>query len=915
MSDFNIGENIASMELTYSWGLSPASASVTCPGIVTAAVGDGAVMNLGGMTFHGIVSQNPVTAGTGNSTELQLVDNRIKLMWDDIYAAWNNVDVREDNPLTPGIDRQKRFWHILEDDWDAQIKTWTDTPYTASQILDQIKDNSRRNNAWTLSKHAAQSEPVYAIDANNGSKVGTVLQEISEQQGLVFTLVGENNLLWVRKGDGSVDAPPDNCTDRRDGDALSNNDTNIRIVGDRNRYQDLPIVLEPDWVSAFEEFWAEPAWLKEVADKFDLTGDELADQAQLVAKARSVTLREYVEVKGDAYADQGTWGEVGRMEIPVWVYLQDIVWKAYRVPTTYTVNGIGRADLEINDGLLASVEYTVDDGVLSYKSPANYYPDAKAFVIAQGQPLDLLDPRTQGALTKDQLESARDLWSAQNRFNLDAKNYVVIFEHAVFVPGTDDKALFIFPNHDLVDAGDPLYNIAVPNADVEVAPAQVRASMVFSAERYSKRYGSGVRFGPKYVSALNYHALMVDGVFTSEVTYSDGHTVDDKSAAYAAVLTAQQAVYRSGGYTRHGAVGTVLSGTIDRVTVSLNISDALTERVEYSKERATGSFQQERELDRKGKERDLFPGQKSNLKDVERLDLIAKLSRELKRTSATPYGTAADVMSKPVGGANNSFAIRDVGTDDDKALAGQPAWTPGATDADAKAFGGIVVADGSTTHAACVTCGTVPVRIQGPFVVGDLVGAAADDRECKVEVSDGWHAVGVVLANYAGSDIVVAPVQLGGGGAGAGQCPYDLSIKVDPDDATARIGKVRPGTLNGLLATNAFDDFPFSATGTYYLKGHCSSDGFQITEVTLVLDGTVNTPFATQADAPPAEVEVLLYVIVDGKPFKVIACGDIALTPKLMGLTEKTPPVAGESLFIKQWAWGINNSVDGGEGA
>lgn len=765
MPDFNVGENIASMELTYSWGLSPASASVTCPGEVTATVGDAAVMNLGGMTFHGIVSQNPVSTTLGKMTELQLVDNRIRLMWDDIYGSWNNSEVREDNPATPGIDRQKRFWHVLEDNWDAQIKTWTDAPYSASEILDMIVGNAARTYTWSLSKHSAQDKPVYAIDALNGSKVGTVLQEISEQQGLVFTLLGENTLVWVRKGDGSIDAAPDNSNDLKDGDALSNNDTHVRIVGDRNRYQDLPITLEPDWVAAYEPFWAEPAWLKEVADKFSLLSTDLADQAELVAKSRSVTVRDYSAVAGVEFEDPGTWGEVGRMEIPVWVYLTDIVWKAYRIPPGYAVNGIPRANLELNDGLLAAVDYDIESGALSYKSPFHYYPDAKAFVVAQGQPIDLLDPRTQGAITPEQLDTARDLWSAQNRFNLDVKNYSLVFEHAVFRPGTGTGALFTFPNRELVEAGDPLYNIAVPNAGVEVTAAAVQGSFVFSAERYSKRYGSGVRSGAKYVSSLNYHALMDAGTFQSEIPYADNKTVDDKAGEYALVLTAQQAIYRTGGYTRHGAVGTVLSSTIDRVTVSLNFGDALTERVEYSKERAQSNFQHERELDRKSKERDLFPGQKNNVKDVERLNLIAKLSRELKRTSVSPYASASDIMTRPVGGARASVAIHDVGTADAPADAGELVWTAGTADSDPKSFAGVVVAQGSSTHAACVTHGTVPVRVKGPFKPGDVVGGADGDKECTADATlAGWHSVGAVMANYAGTDTVLAPVQLGGGG-------------------------------------------------------------------------------------------------------------------------------------------------------
>jgi hypothetical protein len=896
------GFDVAAMQLTYSWGLSPASATVTIPGAaagIALHVGDAVAITLGGSVFNGIINQNPTTASWGTMTELQLVDNRIKLMWDDVYCTFNNAEVREDNPATPGLDRQKRYWHIFPDDWDAQQKTWTQSPLSAVAVINGIYESETVETVWNFTFHADQDKPVYSIGDNNGQKFGTLLQEVSEQQGLVFTLVGENTLLWVRKGEGDLVAIPDNVTDWKDGDALSNNDTKVRIVGDRNRYQDLPIDLTPDWKSVYEEFWSEPAWLAEVAAQFELDADDVASQGELVAKARSVTVREYVAKKGDDYIDAGTWGEVGRMEIPVWVYLQDIVWKAYRVPTTYTINGIDLESLEINDGLLAAVTYSIDDGEMIYKSPSEYYPDAKAFIIAKGQPMELLDPRTQGAITPEQLSASADSWSAQNKFTLDVKNYCVIFEHAVFLPGTDEHALFLFPNHDSLEEGDPLYNIAVPNADVVVTAAPVRASMVFSAERYSKRFGSGVRKGAKYISGLNYHALMDGGVFQSEVVYADNRSVDTKAAECASTVTAQVAVYRSGGYTRHGSVGTALTSTIDRVSVNLSFADALTEQVEYTKERSQSNFENERDLDRKAKARDLFPGQKNNAKEVEQLHLIAKLSRELKRNSPNAYSTVSEVMQRPVGAHRCSISIRNVTT----THAGQVVWLASGSGDDAKfdTFGGIVVAEGATTHAACVTYGTVPVRVKGPFHPGDSVGCDATEVDCTAKRGTGWRSVGQVLYEYAGTDTILVPVQIGSGGGAAGARvslqTYKSAYTGDstaPDDQERRV-KVRPGFVRDVQPGNNDQEFVCGdEDGTYYMILHGETEGGRTVSASLELSESLSnlTNPVGHDDEPPevwsrviATIEVKDGVIADNSQITNCYTGSIDVIPQVVAVS------------------------------
>jgi len=775
------GSDIASLTATFSWGLAPASGNVTLPGDVGIAAGTEFVINLGALTFHGVVTKAEVDITDGTTTVLEVVDNRIKLMWDDVYASFNNQQVREDDPSTPGIDRQKRFWHIKPEDWDAQTKTWTDIPYTAKQIIDMLLGADTVDNNWGVQNHSFQNKPVLGIDASNGAKLGNVLQEISERQGLVFTVLGQNTLKWVRKGEGSSAVVPAGAFDIRDGDALSHLDTQVRLVGDRNVYQDMPVDLEPDWKSPYEAFWSEPEWFAEVNARFGPFDDDVAGQSELAAKAAGVTVREYADQVGFAdYADYGLWGEVGRMEIPAWLYIRDIVFKAYRVPRSYTINGIDLESLVLREGMLAACVHDADAGTFDLKSPRIFYPDSKALVIAKGQQISLLDSRTQNVITAAQLAAGSTKWVPNNKFNLDTKNKVVIFHDAVFMPGADPHGLFVFPNQgvDGIDSTHELYHVSAPNAGVEISAAAVRAVLTFEAERYSKRYGSGIRKAPRVVNDLCYHALMLDGVFTEEVKYADGEGVEDKADKEASSLILSDAAYRAGGYKRAGAVGTALTAVLDRVSVTLNFSVGLVESVEHTKERNQSSFEHERELDRRSRVKDLFPGQRQNETEVENLQLISRISKELPRNGApTPYRNPAEVMQQAVGATHGSPSYVEITGDARKA--GEVIWkdTDGNIDDTAQAFAGVVIAEGSTGKmVALATQGMVPVLVQGPFDAGDAVGET--DGDGSVVKKDGARAVGIVTATYTGTGTVLAPVRLSASRKAIGG-PWEIMAGVD----------------------------------------------------------------------------------------------------------------------------------------
>ena len=725
------GVYIEELDMSYSWGLSPAGASVKTVASCSISPGDEAVITVGGFTFNGICT-SPVASknfGSGTKGDVKLADQRLLLMYDMVYASFNSVEVIEDNPMTPGIDRCRRYVHILPVDWSAQNKTYTELPLSAQTILDYCFGASTVHTTWTREYHSRQSSLVHEIEANSGKKLGSIIQEITEAQALVFALTADHTLTWVLKGEGDLPTAPAGCTDLSTGTALTSNDTLMTIVGDRNKHQ-VVIDLEPDWQRGWEAFWLQSDWVAEVNSHWGPYDSSQASQALLAAKAREVTVRDYVAITAnDAFADMRKWGEgVCRMEIPAWLYLNDIVWKAYRVPPDSTINGsplFAVADGEVKglnaevSSLLASVVGSTD-GVISIKTPQELYPDGKAYVLVQGVDIELLDPSTQGLITQAQINNMSTIWSPCNRFTFDEKNLIIIFECSTFVPGSMDSGtgLYKFNNQGIsgINNDDPLYNICVPNANVVPTPAKVKVCLCFGMERYtSAEAGSGTRRGSHYVAGLEKHLIDITSPST-EVTYLTGVTADDMAALYMSALIGQQPIYASGGYMRHGAAGTALSSVIDRVTVRVNFTTGLTERVELTKERMPAVFMGERDLDRKQRTTDLFPHQRELRFEARQLRSTAMVASH--RVVPTAYNSLNDVISIPVGSHKSS-----VFTFSDSASwpAGMPVIFDKATGLASSAgtlFKGIVVADGATgavIHTA--TTGTVPVLARSHFTI------------------------------------------------------------------------------------------------------------------------------------------------------------------------------------------------------
>lgn len=795
------GAIISKLTLTYSWGLTPASAEIEAVGGGVLQPETPIVLNIGSLIFYGIVANcKESTSGLrGTSLTVSVIDNRIKLMQDLVFCKFNEVVVIEADPSLPGINRLKRYRHIYPDDWPAQKQTITDFPIPAQAIMQMLFAASTVNYAWAANYDANFSQPAYGIDANKGKKLGSVIQEICEQLGTMMTLVGPTLLQFAEKGTGAVPAPSIgyNAEEYSDGLALGP-ETKVAIVGDRNLYQDLPINLVPGWNRLYEAFWFQGAWLAEVTRVFSI-----AAGPERVARSLEITLREYcaklgyLQNSGNPYVDMGKWGEVCRMEIPVWTYINDIVYKAYAVPTTYTINGIDLASLELQDGLLCEVEGSID-GTLSYRNDG-YYTDTKAYCLVQGHCLSNFDPKFLDTLNVTSLAAHRTAWQPMNRFNLDTKNNCVIFEEPVFVDGSGTDALMIAINKPVKDAGADLQRVMVPNANVKISPASVRASLCFAAEIYSKSFGSGNRSEVKYVSGLGFHVLLQQNTWSSEVTYASGMGADQIATdAGNAALTGQNFL-QSGGFTRVGSAGTALTGSIDRVTATMQFmdggeGDGIKEHIEYAKERAPIHFESERELERRPKIGEAARNIRELHRQAENIRFAAKYLKPAKRQTQRPYQTIQQIMEMPPGSPNPGTRTF---VDANQWLAGQPVFgdTTGNATQDGTIFMGIVTAQMATGQAIpMATQGIVPVLVTGPFNSGDTIGI--DPGPGQTAYVGGAKMLGIANASYTGSSKVVAPVRLGT----AFNSMIDFSLYVAGKDGSGnpKLG-IRDGVVNGVL--------------------------------------------------------------------------------------------------------------------
>ena len=781
-----------SMRGSFAWGSAPGSATLVYAG-TAAAVSIGARLDftIGGHYFAGLCKSDTVAESTGGTLRtLEFVDLRYYLTWDWVFGSWNLPDVR----LVNGR-RVKRYAHIHPADWATQQRTFTDQPLPASQILQESFQAPTIFTAWRwdltsngLFPDGLLNAPVYDIEAGSGMRLDALLNLICEKTGLVFTLDprpalanGDTRLVFTRKGCGVLPLPfPANSDTRSMGLTLTDNPMNICVVGDRNKYQLLNVPMIKDWSAPWELYFEPELFVKDIYDHeidpvsgshynaFTDDPDHWHGYGAAKVRASEITVAQYITLRtarggtwattAPGFADPRKYAGRWRMDLPAMLYITALVFRAFRpnISGFTNVNGdtVSLASTPIADQLLCRVMLEYGTGAMT--SIPTEPVEGNGLLAVKGYQFgeELFRLAAPDRIHPGFFQAAARGWSSVN-FQIDDSGEGTRFllaEQPVFV-GSEANPLIV-----------EVDGYAVLNADFDLAAPEVKAALVFDAERYTYWLGTGwsgkrtpnpnaALPGRNRVEAVNglqmeFVADYVAPVLV-EIPYADNQTADGKANLIAETLLLTQRAYLVGGYNLVWRPSQALSSfgvplapsdssCIDRINITHG-PGGITEVVDFTCERARDYFEPERELDRRSIQNSLFPGQQElrhSTNDQRRLnaglrslgnlmglfqkvlsgevDGNLKLMRFVSGASLPtdlPVGTPLVMVPTSPGAAGNSTAVA-------------PAAVP---TAGAKVFVGLTVRHNEPTGGAfrVQQSGDGYARVQGPVAVGDGLGLSS----------------------------------------------------------------------------------------------------------------------------------------------------------------------------------------------
>ena len=808
---------------SFAWGSSPATATLVYPGAVPVTTGALVNLTIGNHYFAGVCKSDTLVQGSAGSLRtLEFVDMRYFLTWDWVFGAFNLPDVR----LLGGL-RMKRYKHIYPANYGVYQWTYTNTPLTALQILNAILAAPTVFTRWYcdltsngLFLGGLLNGPIYEIDCLSGMRLDSVLSLICEKTGLVFCHDprpgADFRLVWTRKGYGVLPIPfPTNADNRRQGTTLTENATNICVLGDRNRYQVLEVPMIKDWATAWEQFLEVDVLAQDIFDhetnpvtlvRYNAyPGDTDQWQGYNDAKTRAlqITVSEYCTMRnnrdglGTQFRDLRKYAGRWRMDMPAALYIQTIVFRAFKPNISGVDNYAGQLvpldSANIADELLCRTYYDPVEGTMTVDLPPQP-ADGNGVFIAKGYQVGqdlfrLVEPDRMNAAF---FSSTNCLWS-QVQFQIDDSGEGVRFIIADAPVFTSDNLLTTVDGNVVLNAG---YTLQTPTT---------KAALVFEAERYVYWKGDGLIFpgwaadptkplpGRNRVEAVNglNQEFVVDasGDYT-EVTYADNLTANAKAQVIASSLLLNQPFYIVGGYDLKWnpklplkKFGTPLapgnSSNVDRVEISVG-PDGIMEVVDFTSERQRNYFEPERELDRRSLQNSLFPGQqelRQEARDNQRLGAV------LRSTPERLFSLFRQLLRGEVDG--NLFPIKF--TAGSSVPSNLPVGTPvvrqpAATLATALAvvgsgdsvFVGVTVRHNEGTGSTFYVqhTGDTLARVQGPVAANDPVGLAGSGSDFGTNgaylIKGGTPGVGTVLTAIGDTSIKTVKVRLGAGGGGGG---------------------------------------------------------------------------------------------------------------------------------------------------
>lgn len=134
--------------------------------------------------------------------------------------------------------------------------------------------------------------------------------------------------------------------------------------------------------------------------------------------------------------------------------------------------------------------------------------------------------------------------------------------------------------------------------------------------------------------------------------------------------------------------------------------------------------------------------------------------------------------------------------------------------------------------------------------------------------------------------------------ANAAPQPWDLLPRGNPEAPGHFLVTVQPGTLNGILPSNWNSQFNCNSTGLYYAKAVVTTDGSNITALSLEIDTTAPTAQAPVKFGVATSVKYLFGLFSGGQVYRVIGDGHIVLQPEQWLVASADPAASpGESPY------------------
>ena len=822
-----------SMTMSCAWGLQPGTAVCTFVGD-NVPVQAGCIMELecGGHRFWGVVqSDMPELGVDGYQHTLQFSDTRVFLDWDVVYGSFNEPEIKDE--LVSGQLKRVRQWkHVYPEDWLANVVTLTDATLTASQIIAALLGSPEVETPWSI-YHCHPSTgnktsgyhpslaayPSYSIDCSNGKKLGAAIQEVIEQHGILLSVFGgQFDLVFARKGEGTIPSFPATSNNRRLGAQVSNVPSRVRVVGDRNLYQVHGIKLVPDWKPAWNSYFGEPIKLRDYiyqnlttpaaigaipagtrynnvpGDVEEALGKQLA-----FARALEMTVAEFADLRdisdsdGDAYRDHRKFGGKSRMNMPAALYCQNVLFRAFKLPDGVTPSGDGStpdafsfeniyeevvdaSGVEIVGEMFASVTHNPVTGEFFYD--LNKPADGPGYAVIQGYMVGVDGFRS---IRPEQFDLSKWIdqqyvWQATPFQIDDSGDYQnILFDQPVI------RSSDLFTKGDGGTESEEFNGYAGLKADPTITSPPVWATLCLRAERFALFHGNGTRDEVVNLSQLREEVLLKAGHFKKNL-YADGQDAEEKAAEIAATYLTRAYYYSLGGYTkslnRSGAsypAGTVPSGIKDRVTVNYDAS-GLMETVDFTCERDPQHFTHARSFDRQQIDRALFPGQQELSERANQLKLVTTALRaDRDALLSMAQALHGDTVEVPVTPGTVQFGTPLWKTPN--TVTGQPTVDSSNTGsvasrspitAEHTVFAGASVYHGSTWAVARVRNeGVILVRVKGPVKAGETVGRPSSDSADYLEKNK-EDVVGTALQGIKSTDTRVIQVRVGGGGGGGG---------------------------------------------------------------------------------------------------------------------------------------------------